>query len=60
MWWSMTKQKSIPKNVSMYPSEWAVVEAVMKKRRIEKLSQALQFIVKTYPVESVVEVSFEK
>lgn len=40
--------KAIPKNVSMYPDQWAVIEEVDQRYDFRNLSTALRFIVNEY------------
>ena len=42
------KQKSVPKNVSMYPRDWAIVDALAQEYGFRKVSQALQLVVRQY------------
>lgn len=45
----MSESKVVAKNISMYPEQWEVVEAVDREFGFRNLSQALRIIVDRYP-----------
>lgn len=44
----MDKSKVIPRNVSMYPEQWEVVDAIDNRYGFRNASTALRFIIEEY------------